>query len=102
MAVCLVVLLGRRRRAPALPDLAAGCEERLEQLPQRRLLDGRDQCPQVLCHLLETGARTVHQVEGLVLPWLGWTQPADRERLAVLRVDRILRGHPHDSPRSGG
>ena len=67
VAVGLVVGLGGRRVAEAGPGLAPLGEEGVEQLPQLRLLDRRQQGAQVRLEVLQRDMRLGRQFAGLVL-----------------------------------
>jgi hypothetical protein len=90
--VGLVVLLGGRSLAPAPPDPRVLGEEALQKPAQGRRLNGGDQRAQVGDHLGERGARPVEQIDRLVFAVLGRAQCAQRERGAVLLVDRVGAG----------
>ena len=66
VAVGLVVVLGRRRDAVAGPQLGVLAEHPLEQDPQVRLLDRREQLAHLLLHLLDPARGPVEQVLGRV------------------------------------
>ena len=74
VAVGLVVDLGRRRVAEAGPGLAARREEGVEQQPQLRVLDRRQQRAQVGLQPLEGDVGLGRQFVGLVLVRLGLAQ----------------------------
>jgi hypothetical protein len=67
VAVGLVVDLRRRRLAEARPALGALAKEALQQPPQLRVLNRRQQLAQVLLEAVERHARTARQLGRVVL-----------------------------------
>ena len=62
VTVGLVVVLGSRRLTVAGPQLGALAEHPLEQDPQVRLLDRREQLAHLLLHLLDPARGAVEQI----------------------------------------
>src|ERR1700677_1214848 len=79
VGVGLVVVLGRRRRPVAGPQLALLAEHDLEQRPQMRLLDRVQQLADLRFHLLDAARRAVAQILEL--------EAARRGRLEATEVD---------------
>ena len=99
VAVGLVVELRRRRVAVGRPALRARADQPLEQHPQVRLLDRRDQLAQVGLHLLGIAQRAVEQIVELVGSRLGRAQRAQVDLRAVARVHDVAADHAHRLPR---
>jgi hypothetical protein len=62
VTVGLMVELGRRRQAVALPQFAVLAEQSIEEGADVRVLDRRDQLTQRRLHLRDLARRTRHQI----------------------------------------
>ena len=105
VAVGLVVVLGGRRVAEALPDLAARRQESVEQLAQLGGLDRLEQRAQVGLEPLERDRRGLEQIGGVVLVLARpGARPRRSPRRPTGRSTRSGRGsgrsRPAPSPRS--
>ncbi len=100
VGVGLVVVLGRRRRAVARPQLAVLAEHALQQDPQVRLLDRAQQLADLAFHLLDAARRPVEQVRRVEAPRGRRLEPAQVDLRAEARMHGVAAADPHGRARA--
>jgi hypothetical protein len=95
VAVGLVEVLGRRRRAVAGPQRRVGPEDRVEQPAQIGILDRRQQLAQVGLHLPGRARRSVDEVGEVERSGLGGADGAQLQLGAVAPADLQAAAHAH-------